>query len=212
MTVIAPTEPHGTQTPTVVPPSRSPRVRVAWTVAGLVVAIAIIPALALTLIGSAAYQPLPARQRVFTVPITAVTVETSSGNITVDRGTGVGTVVRTSGVHGLTDPTDVEHVVGHTLVIRSSCGSMFFNDRCSRNYVLQLPSAAAVTAESTQGDVTIAGTERSVSAHSDQGDVTVTAVARARCRHRAGKAMSPSPDRLPRRCPPLLVKVMWWSS
>ena len=154
MTVIAPTEPHGTQTPTVVPPSRSPRVRVAWTVAGLVVAIAIIPALALTLIGSAAYQPLPARQRVFTVPITAVTVETSSGNITVERGTGVGTVVRTSGVHGLTDPTDVEHVVGHTLVIRSSCGSMFFNDRCSRNYVLQLPSAAAVTAESTQGDVT----------------------------------------------------------
>jgi hypothetical protein len=174
MTVITPAELHGTQTPAVVPPARSPRARVAWTVAGLVVAIAIIPALALSFIGSAAYQALPSQQRVFMVPITAVTVEASSGDITVERGKGVGTVVRTSGVHGLTYPTDDEHVVGHTLVIRSSCGSMFFNDRCSRNYVLQLHSPVAVTADSSEGDVTIAGTERSVSAHSDQGDVTVT--------------------------------------
>ena len=56
-------------------------------------------------------------------PISQVTVEVSSGDITVEPGTGTETMVTTSGVHGLTYPTDEEHVVGHTLVIRSSCGT-----------------------------------------------------------------------------------------
>jgi Putative adhesin len=174
MTVFTPADLQGSETQAVVPPSRSPRARVAWTVGGLVVAIAIVPALALSFVGSAAYQTLASRQRVFTSPITGVTIDVSSGDITVVRRTGVDTMVTTSGVHGLTYPTDDEHVVGQTLVIRSSCGSMLFNDRCSRNYVLQLQSGVAVTADSAQGDVKVAGTDHSVSVHSDQGDVTIT--------------------------------------
>jgi hypothetical protein len=146
----------------------------AWTIAGLFLAIAIVAGLALSIVGSIAYQRLASRQRLFTTPITAVTVEVGSGEITVERSAGVDTVVTTSGVHGLTDPTDEEHVVGRTLVIRSSCGSVPFNDRCSRNYVLHLRPGVVVTADSGQGDVSVAGMDGSLSVHSGQGDVTIT--------------------------------------
>jgi hypothetical protein len=171
MTLTVPAEVHETQR--IIPPPRSPRARRVWTGAGLLLAIALVLVLALTMVGSTAYQPLASRQRVFSTPITGVTVE-SSGNITVAPGVGVGAVVTTTGVHGLTNPTDEEHVVGHTLVIRSSCGRTLFNDRCSRNYVLHLPSEVAVTADSAQGDVQVTGAHRSVSAHTDEGDITIT--------------------------------------
>jgi hypothetical protein len=156
------------------PPERSSQARVWWTLAGLLLVVAIIPAVALSLIGSTAYQRLPSQQRVFTAPITAVVVRVSSGDVTIERGTGSGTVVTTSGVHGLTYPTDVEHVVGHVLAIRSSCGTTIFNDRCTRSYVVHVPSDVAVNARSGEGNVTVTGTDRAVSAHSDQGDVTIT--------------------------------------
>jgi hypothetical protein len=172
MTVTATTEMQGVRVP--VPPQRSPRARIAWTLAGLILVVAIVPALALSMVGSAAYQPLSSRQRVFTTPITGVTVQVSSGDLTVVRDTGTATVVTTSGVQGLTYPTDTEHVVGHTLVLRSSCGTTIFNDRCTRSYVVHVPSEVAVTATSGQGDVTVTGTDSAISVHSDQGDVTIT--------------------------------------
>jgi hypothetical protein len=125
------------------------------------------------MIGSAAYQQLPSRQRVFTTPITRVTMEVGSGDITVEPGTGPDTRVTTTGVHGLTYPTDDEHVVGQSLVIRSTCGTRIFNDRCNRNYVVRLPSDVAVAATSGQGNVTVTGMDRTIAAHSDQGDVTI---------------------------------------
>jgi len=161
-------------TPVLVPPPRSPRARIAWTVVGLILVGALVPAFALSMIGSAAYQPLPSVQRVFTAPITAVTLQVSSGDLTIERVTGADTVVSTSGVHGLTYPTDAEQVVGHTLVIRSSCGTTIFNDRCTRNYVVHVASDVAVTATSGQGNVTVTGTNKVISGHSDQGDVTIT--------------------------------------
>jgi Putative adhesin len=172
MTMITPAELQGTQT--IVPPARSSRARIAWTSAGLFLAIAIVAALALSIVGFVAYQPLASRQRVFTTPITAVTVEVSSGEITVERSAGADTVVTTSGVHGLTLPTDEERLVGRTLVIRSSCGSVPFNDRCTRNYVLHVQAGVILTVVSGQGDVNVTGTDRAVSAHADQGDVTIS--------------------------------------
>jgi hypothetical protein len=159
------------------PPKRSPGARLGWTLAGLLLVLAIVPAVALSLIGSTAYQRLPSQRRVFTAPITAVTVHVSSGDVTIEPGTGAGTVVTTSGVHGLTYPTDSEHVVGHALVIRSSCGTTIFNDRCTRSYVVHVHSDVAVTASSGEGDVTVTGPDREVSAHSNQGDVTITGAA-----------------------------------
>jgi hypothetical protein len=172
MTQVAP--PELQRSPSPVPPVRSPRARIAWTLAGLVLVVAIVPALALSMIGSAAYQLLAATQQVFTSVITRVTVQVSSGDITVERGAGSDTVVTTSGVHGLTYPTDNEHVIGHTLVLRSDCGSQIFNNRCNRNYVVKLPSGSAVTARSGQGDVNVTDMDSAVSAHSDEGDVTIT--------------------------------------
>jgi Putative adhesin len=172
MTVIASAE--RLRTEAVRSPERSSRARIAWIVAGLVLACAIVTAGAFSIVGSVAYQSLAVRHRVFTVPIVAVTVEVSSGDVAVEGGAGGDTVVTTSGVHGLTYPTDEERVIGRTLVIRSSCGTTIFNDRCRRNYVLHVQSGVAVTAESSQGNVNVYGTARAVSVHSDQGDVTIT--------------------------------------
>jgi hypothetical protein len=171
MTVIAPVEIRRTQA--ALPPTRSPRARIGWTLAGLLLAIAIVPALTLSIVGSTAYQGLNSRERVFATPLSAVTVDVGNGNITVEHSAGRNTLVDTSGVHGLTYPTDDEHIIGHTLVIRSSCGAIFFNDRCSRSYVLHLPSGVAVNADSSQGNVDVNDGGR-VSAHSDEGDVTIT--------------------------------------
>jgi hypothetical protein len=140
----------------------------------MLLVVAIVPALALSMVGSTAYQSLHATQRTFTTSITGLTVDAGSGDVTIVRGTGTDTVVTTSGVHGLTYPTDAEHVVGQTLVISSSCGTSIFNDRCNRNYVVRLPSGVAVTADSGQGNVSVTGTDQAISAHSDQGDVTIT--------------------------------------
>jgi Putative adhesin len=172
MTAVIPAERDGAQT--VVHRARSSRAGVAWTSVGLFLAVAIVAGLALSIVGAIADQPLTPRQRVFTTPITAVTVDVATGEITVERSAGVDTVVTTSGVHGLTNPTDEEHVVGHTLIIRSNCGSVPFNDRCRRNYVLHLQPEVALTAVSGQGDVSVAGMDGSLSVHSGQGDVTIT--------------------------------------
>jgi len=162
------------RTDAVGPPERSSRARIAWISAGLVLASVIVPAGAVSIVGSVAYQSLAPRQRVFTSPITAVTVEASRGDIAVERGAGIDTEVTTSGVHGLTYPTDEERVVGRTLVVRSSCGTAIFNDRCNRHYVLHVPAGVAVTAHSGQGNVSVDGADRAVSAYTDQGDVTIT--------------------------------------
>jgi hypothetical protein len=146
----------------------------AWTVVGLVLVVVAVPAFALNIIGSAAYQPLAATQRVFSAPIATLTVHVDGGDVTVARGTGPDTVVTTTGVHGLTYPTDTEHVVGQRLDIGSNCGTTIFNDRCSRSYVVHVPSGVAVTATSGQGTVRVSGMDRSVTAHSDQGDVAIT--------------------------------------
>lgn len=171
MTATATAEREGTHVS--VPPERSPGARIAWTVVGLVLVVALVPAIALSMIGQASYQPLSPVQRVFTAPVTAVTLQVSSGDLTIERAKGTDTVVSTSGVHGLTYPTDVERVEGHTLVIRSSCGTTIFNDRCTRSYVVHVQSDVAVSATSGQGGVTVSGTNKSISAHSDQGDVTI---------------------------------------
>jgi Putative adhesin len=156
------------------PPERSAHARIWWTLAGLVLVVAIVPVVALSMIGSAAYQQLPPQQRVFTTALTTMDVQVGSGDVTIERSTGTRTVVTTSGVHGLTYPTDDENVVGHRLVIRSSCGTTIFNDHCTRSYVVHVPSDVAVNARSGEGDVTVKGTGRMVVAHSGQGDVTIT--------------------------------------
>jgi hypothetical protein len=156
------------------PPARSSQARKVWTFTGLVLAIAVVAAVALSVVGSVAYQPLALRHREFTAPITSVTVHVSSGDVTIERSTGVDTEVATSGVHGLTNPTDQERVVGHTLVISSSCGpSIPFDNRCTRNYVLHLQPEARVSADSDQGSVSATGMDGVLSVHSGQGDVTV---------------------------------------
>jgi hypothetical protein len=156
------------------PPARSSVARRFWTSIGIVLAIVIVAALAGSVVSAVAYQPLTLRHRAFTAPITSVSVHVSSGDITIERSTDLDTEVSTSGVHGLTYPTNQERIVGHTLVISSSCGlAIPFNNRCTRDYVLRVQPKVAVIADSDQGSVNVTDLDGALSVHSDQGDVTV---------------------------------------
>ncbi len=156
------------------PPARSPVARKAWVFVGLVFALVMVAALTGSVVGSVAYQPVALHHRKFTAPITAVSVHVTSGDISIEPSTDADTEVATSGVHGLTYPTDQERVVGHTLFITSSCGSSVpFNNRCSRDYVLRLQPHVGVIVHSEQGSINVRGLDGPLSVHSDQGDVTI---------------------------------------
>ncbi len=157
------------------PPTRSAGARKVWVFVGLVFAVAIVAALAGSVVGSVAYEPVALRHREFTSLITAVSVHVTSGDITIEPSPDADTEVTTSGIHGLTYPTDQERVVGHTLFITSSCGtSVPFNNRCSRDYTVRLQPHVGVMVNSEQGSINVTGLDGWLSVHSDQGDVTVT--------------------------------------
>ena len=175
------------------PPARSSWARKVWTSIGLVLAIAIVAACTGSVVGSVAYQPLALRHREFSAPITSVSVHVSSGDVTIERSTDLDTEVSTSGVHGLTYPTDQEHVVGRTLVISSSCGLAIpftigapatMSSACRRGWRSWPPPTRAPSmspawtarCRSTldQGDVTVIGGSGTLQASSGQGDVTVS--------------------------------------
>ena len=156
------------------PPARSSAARKAWVFIGLALAFTIVAALAASLVGSVAYEPIALRHREFTSLITAVSVHVTSGDVTIERSTDAETDVATSGVHGLTYPTDQERVVGHTLIITSSCGLLVpFDNRCTRDYTIRLQPHVAVVADSEQGSIYVTGLDGSLSVHSDQGDVSI---------------------------------------
>ncbi len=154
-------------------PPRSGAGRVVWTWVGLILAAGIVLSLALSTVGSLADQAIPSRQRVFTTPVQAVTVEVGRGSVTVERSAGPDTVVETSGTRGLTSPSDLERVSGRTLTIRSSCGWTFSNNRCSRDYVLKVPPSATLHINTGQGNVGVVGVDGALAVNSGEGDVTV---------------------------------------
>jgi Putative adhesin len=156
------------------PPVRSSRTRLAWTGVGLAVAVVVVAALVLTGVGNVAYQTIPTRQRVFSTPLTAVNVDVGTGSVTVQPRSGPGAVVTTSGTFGVTSPTDVERVTGSTLAIRSECGSVFFDNRCDRNYVLQVQSSVSVRIDTGEGDIDVDGLSGVLAVHSGQGDIAVS--------------------------------------
>jgi hypothetical protein len=168
--VMMPAAPSGSL-PT--PPVRSGRARVAWTVAGLVVAAALTAVTVLSTVADTADQKIPLRQRDFTSALSSVSLRVASGTVTVERGSGPRTVVRTWGTRGLSFPTDQERVAGRSLVIRSTCGTFNFSNNCSRNYVVHVGPAVSVTVDSGEGDIVVGAMSGPLTLYTGEGDVTV---------------------------------------
>ena len=165
---------------TIAAPARSVGARRAWTTVGLVLAAAIVAAWLSSVAGGIAYQAIPSSQRSFRGPLHTVSIEVDTGSVTVEAGSGPAVLVETSGSRGVRSPSDHEQVSAGTLAIRSSCGTTFLNNRCSRDYVLRVPSQVSVTASSGQGDVMVAGVKGPLDLHSDQGAVSVVGSLRRR--------------------------------
>ncbi len=153
-------------------PVRSARARTAWTSTGVILAILLIVALALSTVQDIAYVAIPPSQRTFTQTLSAIDIHLYNGSVTIEHAHGRDTVVENSGSRGFAKPTDVERVVGHTLSITSTCAFHFVNF-CTRNYVVHVPNSVLITVVTGQGNVTVARINGSVSIDTGQGDVTV---------------------------------------
>jgi len=123
---------------------------------------------------STSHAPLPPTRQVITTDVSAVTVNVASGSVTVERGSGSGAVVTSSGYRGQRTPTNHVRVSGHTLTVRSSCASGLRLGWCTRNYVLEVPARTAVTAHLGTGAVEVSGVDGPLDLQSDDGSITVT--------------------------------------
>ncbi|WP_327361663.1 DUF4097 family beta strand repeat-containing protein [Streptomyces sp. NBC_01296] len=105
--------------------------------------------------------------------VTAVEVKDArSGSIEVTPGTGPGvTVHRTVHYRGDTAPKPGQQVSGGVLTFTDGC-----SDTCFIDYRLEVPASAAVTLESSSGNVTVAGVAAADLA-SSSGDVKVEGIA-----------------------------------
>jgi hypothetical protein len=154
-------------------PERSAGARRSWTLAGLILAVALVVTAVLSTVTNVAYERLVPRHRSFTGALTAVSIHVASGSVTVDRTAGPLTDVATTGSRGLQEPTDFERVSGGSLVIRSDCGSVVLSNNCHRNYVVHVSPDVAVTIDSGQGDVVVSAMRGPLALHTGQGDVSV---------------------------------------
>jgi hypothetical protein len=153
-------------------PVRSVRARTAWTSTGVILAILLIVALALSTSQDIAYVAIPPSQRSFSQTLSAIDIHLYNGSVTIEHASGRETVVESSGSRGFARPTNVERVLGHTLSITSTCAFHFVNF-CTRNYVVHVPTSVPITVATGQGSVTVARINGPVSINTGQGDVTV---------------------------------------
>jgi hypothetical protein len=144
-----------------------------WAVVGLLFAAVLVLAVAGSFIGSIAYEKIMPTSRAFAGSIRAVDIEIDNGSVTIEPVATTGAVVTSSGLSGLSSPSDTEHVTGGTLVVRSSCPTRFFENHCTRSYVLRIPSDVAVVADTGSGDVTTNGVDGPLRIRSGQGNVRV---------------------------------------
>ncbi len=157
-------------------PVRTVAGRRAWTIAGLVAAIAIVGAVVPSIVVNqfaTSHEALPSTQRVFSTAVQAVTVDVDDGSVTVEPGTDRDAVVGTSGFRGASVPTDDERMTGHTLVVRSSCAGPATN-WCRRDYVLHVPRQAPVAVVVGTGPITVTGIDGRLALDAGDGNIAVT--------------------------------------
>lgn len=155
-------------------PQRSRTFKLVWKISGCLLALAIVLALAETLVTATADQKIPNHERIFASNVTALNVNTGNGSITIERSSGSATYVTSSGSRGLVTPTDSEHVHHGTLTILSVCPSSYFDNNCNRNYVIHVPANATVHARTGQGDIVVSGVNSAETLNADQGDIVVS--------------------------------------
>ncbi len=180
------------------PPARSSAARKAWVFIGLALAFAIVAALAASLVGSVAYEPIALRHREFTSLITAVSVHVSSGDITIEpehrRRHGRGHFGRPR-----VDVSDGRGAVSSATPWSSPRVAASWSLRQSvhsRTMSCRLQPGVAVMADSEQGIHQRHRSGRSLSVHSDQGDVNIVGGSGTLRASSGPGETSPSPGRV----------------
>ncbi len=153
-------------------PTRSDRGRIAWRIAGTVVAALILVFGTGNAIGALArdtwrlHRTIPAGVR-------AIDVETQVGSITVlgaSDTVGQGVDVEMGVSRGLHAPSHSETVIGDRLVLRSGC-AWFVSAWCYVDYVITVPEGVSVVARSDSGDVSVSNVHGDLELSSSSGEI-----------------------------------------
>jgi DUF4097 and DUF4098 domain-containing protein YvlB len=155
-------------------PQRSRKTNVVWKAVGYVAALLIVLALVESLVSATADLNIPEHERIFTSDVSALTVSTANGSVTIVRSSRAATFVTSYGSRGLTSPTDSELVKNGALSITSVCPTNFFDNNCNRSYVIHLPATATVNVHTGQGDIVVSGINSAETLHTAQGDIVVS--------------------------------------
>jgi hypothetical protein len=155
-------------------PQRSTKVNGLWKVIGYLAALVVVLALGESIVAATANLKIPSRERVFTNNVSALNVNTANGSVTIVRSPRSATIVESSGSRGLVSPTDSERVHNGRLSVQSICPSSFFDNNCSRNYIIHVPATAAVTVDTGQGEIVESGISGAVTLNTDQGDMVIS--------------------------------------
>jgi hypothetical protein len=155
-------------------PLRSPQIKILWKIVGFVMALIIILALVGQLVTDTAYLKIPSHERIFTSNVSALNVNTGNGSVTIVRSSRPATFVTSSGSRGLVSPTDSENLYNGKLSIQSECPSSFFDNNCSRNYVIHLPATAKVSVYTGEGEIVVSGIDSAETLNTGQGDIVVS--------------------------------------
>ena len=116
----------------------------------------------------------------FAETVTALDVETGTGDVTVEVAP-AGSAVRVTARRNwaFAEPTVTTTVDRGTLRLRSTCGDAFVLGGCSVDWTVSVPEDAAVRATTGTGDVRVAGTRGAVSVSTGTGDVALTGLGAA---------------------------------
>lgn len=101
----------------------------------------------------------------------AITVRTS-GDVTVEVGSGTQIAVTYTEHYELKKPTVTSSTSASGLQLSASCAGGLFGNNCSINYLLTVPASAAVNLHSGDGDITLTGTSGAASLDTGDGDIS----------------------------------------
>jgi hypothetical protein len=109
--------------------------------------------------------------------VTALDVETGTGDVTVDVAP-AGTPVRVTATRrwAFAEPTVTTAVDGGTLRLRSTCDPASVLGGCSVDWTVSVPADAAVRVTTGTGDVRVGGTRGGASVSTGTGDVDLSAL------------------------------------
>jgi Putative adhesin len=153
----------------------APRSRALWLTIAVLTALVVIAPVAVQAYGWLIQRTVAATWSA-THPVTAVSVEVYSGDVTVSPGSADTVTIHETLQWDYRKPTVHEAWQGDTLLVSTSCvpSTLFSSHDCGTSLDLKVPAGAAVHVVAHSGEVSVTGVSGAVTAQANSGDIQLT--------------------------------------